>query len=511
MKEKKGDTLSSSAIKTGLGNLGSRITGLFRDILFASYFGTSGSMSAFLTALTLPNLSRRIFGEGALTASFIPLLSDKLKNEEDTWKFASLILSITVVLTTILALAGITICLLTTYFVSPDKKLLFKLCAWTLPYMVFICLSALISGILNLLKSFSLPALSSMIFNIALIISCLLTSTTNMSIETKITFLTVAVLVSGFLQTSILYRALKQHGAKLQWNPDFKSNDWLKLKKLFLPGILGASVAQLSILSDRIIAIGIGDHAVSALYYSERLTYFPVGIFGVALGVACLPYMSKAVSQGNDQDLMHAFSFGLRQTMFLTVPCTFIFYHYHTEIMTIIFKRGAFDNDSLKQSALALFYYLPGIPAFAATKIILPLYFAKKNTKTPVKIALFCLSLNLILGLSLIPWLQHASLALATTVACYANIILLLYHCGHKDMGHTLSTTFAPLTRVIVCMFISCVLINQFNWLEVQQASLYNLAILICKIGCCAILFILLHTLSGGRELHELLKRKIHT
>jgi putative peptidoglycan lipid II flippase len=506
MKEKKGDTLSSSAIKTGLGNFGSRVTGLFRDILFASYFGTSGTMSAFLAALTLPNLSRRIFGEGALTASFIPLLSDKLKNEDDTWKFASLILSITVVLTTILALAGITTCLLMTYFVSPDKQLLFKLCAWTLPYMVFICLSALISGILNLLKSFSLPALSSMIFNVALIITCLFTSTTNMSIEAKITSLTFAVLISGFL-----YRALKQHGARLKWNPDFKSSDWLKVKKLFLPGILGASVAQLSVLSDRIIAIGIGDHAVSALYYSERLTYFPVGIFGVALGVACLPYMSKAVSQGNDQDLMHAFSFGFRQTIFLTIPCTFIFYHYHTDIMTIIFKRGAFDNDSLKQSALALSYYLPGIPAFAATKIILPLYFAKKNTKTPVKIAIFSLSLNLILGLSLIPWLQHASLALATTVTCYANIILLLYHCGHKDMGHTLSTTITPLARIVICMFISCALINQFNWLEVQQASLYNFAILACKIGCCSSLFILLHTLSGGRELHELLKRKIHT
>lgn len=508
MPDKKEDSLSSSAVKTALGNFASRLSGLARDILFALFFGTSGAMSAFITALTIPNLSRRIFGEGALTASFIPLLSDKLKNEKDTWQFASIILSITTVLTSALAIAGIIVCLVVSLFLSEENALILKLTSWLLPYMIFICLSAQLAGVLNLLKSFTLPSISSIFLNIFLIAACILSSFTDGEAASKIYYLIFAVLISGVFQLFVLYKSVVGKGVKLKWHPDFKSQEWQSVKKLFIPGILGASVAQISVMSDRLIALWIGDHAVSALYYSERLTYFPVGIFGVALGVACLPFMSKAVSENNHKELMNSFSFGIRQVIFLTVPCSILFFLYYTDIMNIIYKRGAFNDESLKQSAYAFMFYLPGIPAFSAVKIILPLYYAQKDVKTPVKVSLICLSLNIIMGICFIPQLSHGSLALATTVSSYLNIILLIVLCGHSDIWSTLRKTATPILRIVICASLAAWLLNLVSWQQGITSKTEQLALLLGKTGIYSCIFIILHVLTGGCELKELILRK---
>ena len=508
MSLKKEDNLPSSALKSALGNFASRMSGLVRDILFALFFGTSGAMSAFIVALTVPNLSRRIFGEGALTASFIPLLSDKLKNEKDTWAFASTILSITTIVTSFIGLLGIICCVVISFFVSERGSLILTLTSWLLPYMIFICLSAQISGILNLLRSFTKPAISSVFLNLFLIIACLLSSLSDISQESKIYFLVFAVLVSGLFQLIFLYKEISKKGAIIKWNPDFKSADWLSVKKLFLPGILGASVAQLSVMSDRIIAIWIGDHAVSALYYSERLTYFPVGIFAVALGAACLPYMSKAVSNNDHKELMSSFSFGMRQVIFLTVPCSMLFFLYYTDIMNIVFKRGAFDEQSLAHSAHAFMFYLPGIPAFSAVKIILPLYYANKNVSTPVKVSIFCLVINLILGISFIPQLSHGSLALATTVSSYLNIILLIMFSGHKDIGQTLTKALPAILRIVICAAISAWALQWLNWQSSFASKSEHLAILLTKVVMFSALFLTLHITSGGKEFKEIILRK---
>ena len=508
MPQKKEDNLSSSALKSAIGNFASRISGLIRDILFALFFGTSGAMSAFITALTIPNLSRRIFGEGALTASFIPLLSDKLKNEEDTWKFTSIVLSVTTVLTSLLGVAGVLICVIFSFFVSEKNALIFSLTAWLLPYMIFICLSAQLAGILNLMRSFTLPAISSVFLNLFLITACLISSTSQSAPEAKIFYLVAAVLISGIFQLFVLYRAVKNEGASLSWRPAFKSDEWLSVKKLFIPGIIGASVAQISVMSDRIIALWIGDHAVSALYYSERLTYFPVGIFAVALGAACLPFMSKAVSDGNHDELMSSFSFGIRQVCFLTIPCTVLFFMYYEDIMNIIFKRGAFDEQSLAHSAHAFLFYLPGIPAFSAVKIILPLYYANKNVATPVKISLTCLTFNIILGISLIPQLSHGSLALATTLSSYLNIVLLIYFCGHADIWSSLKNAIPSILRIVICAVVCAWAVNSLDWQNNLETKLELLTVLLMKLAMFSSMFIALHVLSGGREFKEILLRK---
>ena len=270
----KKENISSSAIKTGIGNLISRFSGLLRDYLFAYFFGTSSIISAFLTALAFPNLSRRVFGEGALTASFLPLLSDKIDNNKKATSFASNILSIATILTTGLTLLSIVICLILVFLAPAYTQTIAKLTAWLMPYMIFICLSALLSGILNLKGSFTLPAISSVLFNLFLIGGCLISPLINLQGDQNIYILIAAVLISGLTQLLTLYFALRRRNFKLRWSPNFKSPHWLSVKTLFIPGIIGASVAQISVFTDKIIANFIGPHAVSSLYYAERLTYF---------------------------------------------------------------------------------------------------------------------------------------------------------------------------------------------------------------------------------------------
>ena len=503
------ENISSSALKTAAGNFLSRLSGLLRDILFAGYFGTGGTISAFLTALTFPNLARRIFGEGALTASFIPLLSDKINDNNQARSFASNILSIATVLTSILTVISIFICVIIIFFSTTYTQTVTKLTAWLMPYMIFICLSALLSGILNLKNSFTLPAISSVFFNIFLISGCIISPWLNLSQDKNIYVLVAAVLLSGITQLLTLFFALRKSDFSLHWKPDFKSDGWISVKSLFIPAIIGASVTQLSVLSDRLIANFIGDHAVSSLYYAERLTYFPVGIFGVALGVACLPYMSKAISTNDHRSLMDSLKFGLRQAFFLTLPCTLIFYLYHEDILKTIFMRGKFDRESLKFSALALMYYLPGIPAFAAIKIILPFYFASKDTKTPVRVATICLLVNIVLGISLIPFLSHASLAFATTAASYLNCSLLLIKSPNHDLKNSLMKILVPVARTFFSCLSSCIIVYCMPWIELSNQSFWLITcILMMKIILSYLLFICFHTLLGGKELRELINRR---
>lgn len=503
------ENISSSALKTAAGNFLSRLSGLLRDILFAGCFGTSGTISALLTALTFPNLARRIFGEGALTASFIPLLSDKIDDDTQASSFSSNILSIATIMTTALTLLSMMVCLILVFFLSPYYQTVAKLTAWLMPYMIFICLSALISGILNLKKSFTLPAFSSVFFNIFLIFGCIIIPWLNLSEKNNVYILIIAVLLSGLVQLLTLFFALSKSNFKLKWLPDFKSDNWRSVKSLFIPAIIGASVTQISVLSDRMIANFIGEHAVSSLYYAERLTYFPVGIFGVALGVACLPYMSKAISSNDHQNLMQSLQFGLRQTFFLTLPCTLIFYLYHEDILKTIFMRGKFDHESLKFSALALMYYLPGIPAFAALKIILPFYYAAKDTKTPVRVAVTCLTINVILGITLIPFLSHASLAFATTVASYLNCSLLLVKSSNPELRHSLIKILIPVARIFFSCLSSCIIVYCIPWITPNNENLWMvIGILSVKIILSYLLFICFHALLGGKELCELIKRR---
>lgn len=417
-----------NAIISGVGNLTGRLSGLVREMLYAYLFGTSPLIGYFKYAAALPNLARRIFGEGALANAFIPLLADKKNNEQDPNSFASKILTLTTIFNIFLALCGMAILFLlfSLGIISNESQELVYLGSIMLPYLPFICLAGLLGSIHNLYSKYSLPALMSSTMNACLIAASCFAIFANYDKKTTIYLLAFSLVFSGALQVFILLKSSKKFIQLKMEYCQFKAPELKTFWISFIPVTIGASAQQISTLLDKTIALWIGPHAVSSLSYSELLIYLPVGVFGVSLGSVCLPSLSSSLAKGNLNDVQRDFEKALSQAFFLSIPCSVFFYLLGGTILKVLFLRGAFDLQSLQFTLKAFLWFLPGIPFFTALKVVLPLYYANKNTKTPLKTSLAMITLNLVLGISFIPLLSHASLAMASSVTALLNFVVLL-------------------------------------------------------------------------------------
>ncbi|EDM29695.1 Virulence factor MVIN-like protein [Lentisphaera araneosa HTCC2155] len=448
-----------NAIISGVGNLTGRLSGLVREMLYAYLFGTSPLIGYFKYAVALPNLARRIFGEGALANAFIPLLADKKNNEQDPNSYASKILTLTATFNTFLALCGIAILfiLFSLGIISNESQELVYLGSVMMPYLPFICLAGLLASIHNLYSKYSLPALMSSTMNVCLIAASCFAIFTNLDEKSTIYLLAFSLVFSGLLQVFILLRSAKKFiKLKIEYckfkAPELKSF-WIS----FIPVTIGASAQQISTLLDKTIALWIGPHAVSSLSYSELLIYLPVGVFGVSLGSVCLPSLSSSLAKGNLNDVQRDFEKALSQAFFLSIPCSVFFYLLGDTLLKTLFLRGAFDLESLQFTLKAFLWFLPGIPFFTALKVLLSLYYANKNTKTPLKISLAMITLNLVLGISFIPLLSHASLAMASSVTALLNFVFLLTSAKKLSYIQNLSQIVQTNLPTIIAASLSCI------------------------------------------------------
>ncbi len=407
----------------------SRISGLVRDILFARYWGTGDTLGAFFVAFTIPNLFRRILGEGALAEAFIPLFAEKSARDgrPAAMRFAANVVAI--VGTVLVGITGIGIgvaVLAAGMVVDEFGRTTLRMVPWLLPYSIFICIAGILAAILNSARRFAVPALSSVILNLAFIIAVVaVCPNLGPGDVEQSRGLAGAVLVAGVIQVAMLIPQLQQIGLPMPRLPDFRSPDIGLLTRRTLPGVFGASVNQVNVLCDRLFAAWLGGYAVTSLYYSERLVYLPIGLFAVALATACLPEFSRAVSNKRTADLVDASFYAVRLILYLTTPCVLALMVLGGPIVEVLFRRGSFDGDSVRFTVSALLFYAPGIPAFAAAKILRSVFFSRGDMATPVKIAMLCMVLNVILNLLFILPLQHRGLALATTVSAYANCLIL--------------------------------------------------------------------------------------
>jgi len=335
-------SISKAASLTALGNMTSRLSGLIRDLLYSYFWGTSAAISSFLVAFMVPNLFRRVFGDGALSNAFIPKFTDKVKlGNHKASDFASNILSVTFIALAVFCTVIALCCLLASYFTTGRYRLIFQLLSFMIPYALLICLTCLICGVLNVYKEFFLPSMMSVVLNICLIFFTLCSGLFLAgNAEQQVWCVAAGVLCGGVLQLAIVYFSLKKKGIFLKWKPDFKNPELSAVWKLFLPGMFAAMLFQLNTLADKFIGTWIGDDAVASLYYSERLTYLPVGVFGVAMGVACLPAMAKAAAVKDSVKLSESLAFGLKTICFLTFPCAIAMFLYHQPILIMVFQRG---------------------------------------------------------------------------------------------------------------------------------------------------------------------------
>ena len=422
--------LRSSAVVGGF-TLLSRFFGVTRDILLAARLGAGPLTDAFFTALTFPNLFRRIFAEGAFNSAFIPLYARRLEGEgaEEADRFASEVLSVLTV--SVLGLVVLTQILMPWLmyplgpgFISDPDLFAFAVLMTqiTMPYLLCMSLAAMISGALNSHARFATAAAAPILLNVVLITVLLFAPGERHDLAL---WLSIGVTASGVLQAGWLYLTARQNGIRLTFHAPRLTSGVKRLIVLGVPGAAAAGVTHVNQLVSGSIAT-LQEGARSWIYYAERLYQLPLGVIGIAMGVALLPALSKRLRAGDDAGAMGGQNRAIEISMALTLPAAGALLVIPDAVVAGLFQRGAFDSSDTARTALALAIYAAGLPAFVLIKVFAPGFFAREDTLTPMKFAGASMAVNLLVGVALFfgP-LGYAGLALGTTLAGWLNAILL--------------------------------------------------------------------------------------
>lgn len=434
-------TLKMQIIKSGIVvaifTLISRVFGYIRDIFMASYLGLNAD--TFAVAFRIPNTFRTLFAEGAFSSAFVPMFSSKLatENQQNALKFASQVFSlltvILVIFTTLMMIfmPQIVSILAPGFAKTPDKLLItITLSYFTMPYLFFIALSSLYAGVLNSSGKFAAAAALPVILSTTMILSIKYLTPFAKSPSHALSY---GVLIAGIVQFLSIIYAAHRASLEIKFTKIIITDDMKLMFKKMVPTVIGSGALQINLAISTVISSYI-DGAASILYYAERLNQFPLAIIGTALGTVLLPTLSKQVRENNLKSANSTQNKALEVALFLTLPCAFALAMISDTLITFLFERGNFTpEDSYKVSrtlsALAL-----GLPAFVMIKIFTPRYFAQYDTSTPVRISFMCIALNIILALSLVPFLSYLGIAIATSTSAWINVTLLYYFQRKRNM-----------------------------------------------------------------------------
>jgi putative peptidoglycan lipid II flippase len=410
----------------------SRILGYVKDMILAFYFGATGISDSFFAAFRIINFSRELFAEGSMSAAYIPVLTEQRvqKGEEEARQFVKINFSfILVVAGAVCALgilfAPIIVKVITPGFVAkfPEQvPLTILLTRVMFPFLLFISLAALVMGALHTKRIFFIPALAPAMLNIAIIIMVV----SFVSFFNKpIIAVALGVALGGFVQFAFQLPSFYQNGYRLGFVPYFRHPGLKKMAILLLPVTLALAVGQINILVGTIIASYLPQGSITYLYYSMRLTQLPIGMFVVSMSMAALPIFSEHAAKGDFDKLREDFSFTLRLLFYISVPAMAGLIALREPIVNLLFQRGTFDYTATQATAEALLFYSLGIWAIGGVKIMTVTFYSMHDTKTPVKINLFGVAVNLILCLALMGPLKHSGIALAYACALSVNFTLL--------------------------------------------------------------------------------------
>ncbi len=466
--------ITASAGIVSLGTLTSRILGFIRDMLLAGLFGASLISDAFYVAFRVPNLLRELFAEGSMSAGFIPVFTEYLTKRGRSEAKGLARATFTVILLLVSVIVGLGICfspqivglIAPGFLEDPEKRHLTTLLTRVMfPFLLFISLSALAMGILNSTNHFGPPAFSSAVYNfvnIAIIVGLA------PYFNEPVLAAAFGVTLGGLAQFLILLPSLRREGlslfpARLTWpvHPGI-----LQMGRLMVPTILGLSVVQVNLLINTFLASFLPLGSVSYLYYGMRLIHFPLGIFAIALSTALLPTLSVQAAKGDLPALGRSFSFSLRLIFFITFPALLGLILFRVPIVHILFERGQFDRIATQGTADAVLFYAFGLWAFAGTRIVVPVFYALQDTKTPAKIAVIAMVLNLFLNLMLMFPLKHRGLALATSLSSIFNFLCLLWILRRRKVWSRGNRIIHAHLKVIIA---SSIMIVPAYWLTGQE------------------------------------------
>ncbi|MBL39580.1 MAG: murein biosynthesis integral membrane protein MurJ [Xanthomonadales bacterium] len=454
----------------------SRLLGLVRDVVLARYFGASAATDAFFVAFKIPNFLRRLFAEGSFSLAFVPVLAEyRVRGDQAEMKSlvdatAGCLLAVLLGLTGLGMLAAPWVVSVFAPGFADDpyqQGLAAEMLRVTFPYLLFIALTALSGGILNTLGRFALPALTPALLNISLITAAVVFS---QHFSEPVKALAWGVLAAGILQLAIQLPALARHGLLPLPRPDFRHLGVRRIMKLMIPTLFGSSVAQINLLLDVLIASLLVEASISWLYYGDRLMEFPLGMFGVALSVVILPTLSSLHARADRERFRSTMEWAVLLGLVIGLPAAVGLAVLGGPTATTLFHYGEFSVGDVEMTALALGAYCIGLPAFIGVKILAPAFFSRQDTRTPVRIGIIALVVNMGLNIVFVcaitwhlagemllddPWGAlalnpgaHAGLALASSVSAWLNALLLWRSLARQGLAPAFP--WRDLARILV-------------------------------------------------------------
>jgi putative peptidoglycan lipid II flippase len=424
----------------------SRVFGLIRDMAMAAFFGSSLAMDAFVVAFTIPNLFRNLFGEGALSSAFVPVFTETLEKQgrATVWLFAQKMLTLLGLALAGVVLVGIGVAELlpAIYPFSPRVELILSLLQIMLPYTFFICLAAFFAAMLNSLRHFALPAAAPVVLNLVMIAALfLICPLLDAAGNLRIYVVAWSVVAGGVIQWLMQLPLLTANGFRLKPAFDWSDPRVRRVLQLLGVAVIGTGMTQLSVLLDRLVAFFLGPGNASYIYYAERLIYLPLGLFATALATVLLPTFSTHVTQGRMDQIRETLNQSTRQLLFIMVPAAVGLLVMARPIVQLIYERGGFSAQTTAFTAVAVQCYAPGLLIFSLLKVLIPVFYAHQDMKTPVRVGVACTGLNMALKLILIlvwqawPFAYAYAGVVAATVFSSTLAVLVLGVLVHRRLG----------------------------------------------------------------------------
>lgn len=418
----------------------SRILGLVRDQVMAYFFGTSLLNDAFNVAYNIPNLLRRLFGEGALSTAFVPIYNEVgiKKGREGQIDFAINVLSILTLFLALLTLIGMSFAPVIVRLLYPGLNpettiIAIKLTRIIFPYLFFIGLSSTFIAVLNSHDYFFMTGLSSALLNIGMILTILIPHYVyGLSGEALVIWAGWGVVLGGFLQTIVNLPYLKKVGYRWKVYLRFGSEALTQMWKRFIPSMIGIGVREINLVADSLMASFLSIGSITALGFGNRLMQLPLGIFAISAGTAVLPMYSRHVTNREFGELSEGMRFTALSLAYIMLPITTLIIAIGNDFVSILFQSGAFDARAAQMTSQALMFYSLGLIFYSLNQTVTPLFYANKDTRTPVKIAAMMVGMNITLNFILMQFMQHRGLALSTSITSMANYFTLVYMIKRK-------------------------------------------------------------------------------
>ena len=424
---KKPQTLLKSFTTVGSWTVISRIFGFIRDIFIATFLGSGPVAEAFLIAFSLPNMFRTFFAEGALNLSFVPIFSKKLQDRKSAKLFAEqtlfYLLSSLLILNIIaqVLMPWLVFAMASGFYFDERFELAVIYTRITFPYIIFISITALLSGVMNSVDKYAAAAAAPVLLNIIFILALLLSDFLDWDTGLSLAW---AVPIAGFAQMCFLWYNANRAGFFLIPKVAALNSDLKRLFKVALPAILAGGVIQINLLVGRQVA-SYHEGGVAWLSYADRLYQLPLGIVGISIGIVLLPNLAKKLANNDMQGSQNSFNRSLEFALALTLPAAIALVVIAEPLISVLFERGAFSQVDTANTSTALIIYAFGLPAFVGQKLIQPVFYARENTRTPFLFALIAMIVNLTLAVGFSPFFGYLAPAIGTTVASWCMLILL--------------------------------------------------------------------------------------